>query len=606
MFNFSFMPRFVVVAAVAGLLGSAGICADAVRLWTPDPAVRIMADSTPGDEAAVALTCPRGGAVSAQVVVVAAAPLTTLTATLPDLTGADGAKIEQVQLRFATRMRDLGPGTYNFGKSDTFDVLSDTFVPGEKLQPVWVTPHVPADAKAGDYTGTLTIEADGTKLTLPIKLKVAEFTLKIPGERTYVHSLQSSQESLSLRYGVAPYSDEHFKLLERQLALMGELGNNVLYVPFIGKVHVGNDYGMVQLRKKGDGYEPDFTAFDRYFKLYQKYCGLPKSVTIILTARYMNTRGAITDDTETVWLTVRDDDGKLTATKMRAYPENEALWQALIDGLQKRMKDAGVADGTLRLGDLLDKEPSKIQLDFFARIAPGMKWSAFTHGYGGTGNPNASGWFLNGAPLSYGEYPDAYGGFDKITAIRRDWSSPYLTLGTMRGIHSDTGIPSNPFNFHCIPEMALGTNNQSIGLARIGLDYWTLQPNASGKGNAASIFGRYQPDSKIYRLYRQDTRNLTAPGSDGAVTLQRFEMLREGVQESEARCYLERTLTNKANQAKMGADLRKRCETLLIERITAIKPLVDVYAGYNNDSKWPTRAAALYMMADEVAAAMAK
>ena len=606
MFNLSFMPRLLVVTAVAVQLGSVGICADKVRLWTPDAAVQIKADSTPGDEAAVALTCPRGGAVSAQVVVVAAAPLAKMTATLPDLTGENGAKIEKMELRYGTRMRDLGSGTYNFGKSDTFDVLSDTFVPGEKLQPVWVTSRVPADAKAGDYTGTLTIEADSTKLTMPIKLKVVEFTLKTPGERTYMHSVQSSQESLSLRYGVAPYSDAHFKLLERQLALLGELGNNVLYVPFIGKVHVGNDYGMVQLRKKGDGYEPDFTTFDRYFKLYQKYCGLPKSVTIILTARYMNTRGTTNDATETVWLTVRDDDGKLTATKMRAYPENEALWQALIDGLQKRLKDAGVAPDALHLGDLLDREPSKIQLDFFARIAPGMKWSSFTHGYGGTGNPAISGWFLNGAPLSYGEYPDAYRQFDNITAYRRDWSSPYMTLGSMRGQHGDWGSVSSPFNFHCIPEMVLGANNQSIGLARMGLDYWTLQPNAIGKGTAASIFGRYQSDSKIGRLYRQDTRNLTAPGPEGALTLQRFEMLREGVQESEVRCYLESTLTNKANQTKIGADLRKRCETLLIERITAIKPLVDVYTGYNNDGKWPARAAALYMMADEVAAAMAK
>ena len=52
----------------------------------------------------------------------------------------------------------------------------------------------------------------------------------------------------------------------------------------------------------------------------------------------------------------------------------------------------------------------------------------------------------------------------------------------------------------------------------------------------------------------------------GPVASTRYEMMREGVQECEARIAIESVLTDAARKGKLGEDLAKRCQDSLDER----------------------------------------
>lgn len=57
------------------------------------------------------------------------------------------------------------------------DLGAEESLPAGKNQPYWLTVYVPEDAKAGDYTATLTVTVDGKSSAIPIKLHVYDFVL---------------------------------------------------------------------------------------------------------------------------------------------------------------------------------------------------------------------------------------------------------------------------------------------------------------------------------------------------------------------------------------------------------------------------------------------
>jgi hypothetical protein len=63
---------------------------------------------------------------------------------------------------------------------------------------------------------------------------------------------------------------------------------------------------------------------------------------------------------------------------------------------------------------------------------------------------------------------------------------------------------------------------------------------------------------------------LLAAGPDGAEPTSRFEMLREGVQECEARIFIEKALLDDRLRAKLGGPLPEKCQAILDDRTRAI------------------------------------
>ena len=113
------------------------------------------------------------------------------------------------------------------------------------------------------------------------------------------------------------------------------------------------------------------------------------------------------------------------------------------------------------------------------------------------------------------------------------------------------------------------------------------------------------------------------PAPQGPVATQHFELFREGVQECEARIYIEDALVNK-KLAQRSPDLAKRCQAELDERLCYMwKALDDMQFGGWGVTAWrfqagvsghawlqntPTRERSekLYLLAGEVEKALAR
>jgi hypothetical protein len=129
----------------------------------------------------------------------------------------------------------------------------------------------------------------------------------------------------------------------------------------------------------------------------------------------------------------------------------------------------------------------------------------------------------------------------------------------------------------------------------------------TGQQSRGLVANRY-PES--IRIAREITTGWLAPGPDGAVSSVRFEMCREGIQELEARIFIEKNvLADAGGRARVGEELARRCEKILDERDTPW-PLMSWGANgiavWYPASGWQERSGKLFALAAEVAAKLGK
>ncbi|MCX7806207.1 MAG: DUF4091 domain-containing protein, partial [Planctomycetota bacterium] len=144
---------------------------------------------------------------------------------------------------------------------------------------------------------------------------------------------------------------------------------------------------------------------------------------------------------------------------------------------------------------------------------------------------------------------------------------------------------------------------QQRGVGRlIGDLTWPAMKDS--KGQLRSISGRYPESHKGQLNVRMNP--YLAPGPDGAVSTVRLEMVREGLQECEARIFIEDALLDPARKAKLGDELAARCQKILDARYR------DIQAGLALDGPMAfchrrvERNAELFNLAAEVAAKLGK
>jgi len=101
------------------------------------------------------------------------------------------------------------------------------------------------------------------------------------------------------------------------------------------------------------------------------------------------------------------------------------------------------------------------------------------------------------------------------------------------------------------------------GFGRIGGDTWPVIRDKRGQ-RVGRTYERYPWNNWINLEMRS---SLLAPGPEGAVATAHYEQLREGVQATEARIFIEQALTDEGKRAKLGEDLAQRCQATLDERM---------------------------------------
>jgi glycosyl hydrolase family 123 len=561
----------------------------------------------------------RNGQHSGQVVVSSTQALEGLKAEVSELKAAGGTiPASQVQVRYPMPSK-LGiagrkPGLHRarWQSVPAFAPLMDTppavvkpvtyrtrastraalGLPGKMkpavVQPVWVTVSVPKDAVAGKYTGTLTVSARGlAPVAVPVELEVSDWTAPDPRDYRTFTSIYQSPESLAVQYNTPLWSEKHWQVLEQSFKLLGHNGNRLLVMPLVTRTEYGNDEGRVPWLRQANGtYRYDFTVHDRLIKLASKYCKLK---AIAYQVYRSNGWGAPKPEKPNFVTVVDAKTGKRESMKLASYntPESVKQWASLFAEIRKRLAKGGIAEGVRPiLGMGHDGGTNRQVVANFKKCFPEGSWQ-----YGGHNRPrqsrNRSGYMGYIEYLYVSEFIPA-----PQKARRRGWNTgPDATYILMSQRLRDP--IQTAMMVRTMGERALLLGD--MGAGKMCLDYWPVK--GSVRVMNRTLYSRWPESSAKQRS--PHLVFLGYPGPKGAVTTCKYELMHEGLQETEARIFVEDALVNK----KITGDLAKRALALLDRRADLCRvvhlrrrPL----SGMIN-AGWQARSRSVYRMAAEVA-----
>ncbi len=489
------------------------------------------------------------------------------------------------------------------------------------VQPVWLTVRVPADAKPGKYTGTWSVGGSSVK----VELQVADW--KIPDVKEWTTHLGfiQSPDSVAMQYNVPMWSDEHWKLVEASFKGLAEVGNRSLYLQLQRRMHFGNPQSMVHWTKKGGEFEPDLRIVKKYIDLAVKHMG--KLTVVSLCAWEMDCETAKSfpaalspaerQKDRPALITVKNG-GKLEEATGPKWgtPECVAFWKPVFTGIHGMLKKHGIGE-SMMLGISGDYVPSaKAAKDLVSAAPPGTKWVCHAHSWprevhGVAAGVTASVWGFKGpvdpdAKPRYNFMKRRYYGWQR----KKGWLlTAFPRYGCFYGNALSPHKPGALAMYRCAAEgamTAVGRPKHSPGvngLERIGADFWPVLKDKRGRGTV--LCGRY-PECHWGQLkIDAATAAILAPGKKGAVATGRLEMLREGLQETEARIFIEKALVGK----KISGEPAKRLQKMLDDRVKAFITAAKGRGSKNktwyewaSGDRWHKSSAAIYAGAAEVAA----
>ncbi|MBN2584765.1 MAG: hypothetical protein JXL80_17005 [Planctomycetes bacterium] len=680
----------VTAADEAGLVPNARR-AEGLQAWNSPPSATDF-DLDFGDPCEplrpIRLLGPRNSAVSGKVVVGDTKPLRGLRAVASELCDEQGDVIPAacVQLRYGlpwddeqvvetqrTRtppyphpatplscLSDVPPGEVAVSAKD-YPPYDPMPVKGA-VASVWATVKIPAAARPGTYSGQVTVEVQGDKpVKVPLCVKVAEWAAPDPKDfATWVDMVQSP-DTLALEYGVPMWSPEHWKMIDRSFALLGQAGNRTVYLPLIAHTNLGNEESLVRWVEKGPGqYEFDFSSLDRYLDSALANMGRPEAIIAVVWDLYMlDPSGKLPEDEkyselrrirqERMPTNVLEHGGKVglgpmvtvvdsasgakRPVEMPKYsvPAAKAQWSALLGQLREHLAKRGLG-GVLMFGLNSDAWVPTDTVCFFNDILPGTPWVVQSHDG-----------FPEGDKLLHGIVEVAYQTRTwGVTFSDEDRHDPYRVnrapgdasaAGRMYGWNRPERIAIferfslDLFTYarwRYFAEVNITGGQRGIG--RVGADMWAVIKNKAGR-RVGCAHERY-PESHW--------RNLTirtsalAPGVGGPAATHHFEAMREGLVDAEARIRIEKALIDPALRARLGEDLATKCQKHLDERLRLMflaQSNLQMHAGgydsgvqyatgwrftptiygqtWYGASGWQQRNEQLYQLAAEVAAKLA-
>ncbi len=600
-----------------------------IQVWSVSPMDAIF-DADYGDPneplRPIRIVGARRGTLSGQVVVSSTAPIKGLAVEAGELKQADGKAAipaSAVVLRYPL---PTGAGAESSGRyrgvwnAARFDGLADS-PPAEApvrhqnvsrqytgirpvsgaVQPIRVSVEAPADAAAGDYSGVLTVRAEGlAPVAVPVQLTVCGWTL--PEAKEYVShtGIVQSPESVALFYKAPLWSEKHWELVGQSMKLLGRAGTNAVFLPLIARHHFGKE-GMVRWTKNADGtYGHDYTIFDKYLALALEHMGKPQVACLYAwepnyaaDSRY--NRDPKNETKQTAPVNVLDPKtGEVSEMPSPFYgaPECADFWKPVLEECRARLKKAGVSDAAIMIGMASDRHPAKVEVEMFQKAAPWATWVKQAHGLVGS--------FYG---VQVGHVAHVWGtqrvSDPRVKRVYGWKRTPLVTVFPRAGAAPAT-LRHGTLLSECwtLQEAMLMANFR--GVARIGADFWTVtkENRHYGGGTLAGLYANWGQTT-----ISESTLELLYPAPGGPASTVRLDTLHQGIQEAEARIFIEKALTDAAARAKLGDELAARCQNVLDDRAL-------IYIAYREGpewypaSGWQERSRAMYEVAGEVARAL--
>jgi len=504
------------------------------------------------------------------------------------------------------------------------------------VQPVWFSVKVPEDAVPGRYKGSITLSAQNNDpVSVPLDLYVSAWRLPDPADFGLLVDLIQSPESVALKYNVPLWSEEHWKLIDISFRRIAELGGKTIYIPVTAKTHFGNTNSMVRWIQEPDGtWSHDFSLVKKYVDIAVKNLGQKIPVACIycwdLNMRHLQHRKGPPKEepgNTAPFITVVDrKTGRMTEKRAPDWEQPEAVdfWKPVFSGIRRILESHDIG-GSMMFGIAGDRQPTKATLKTLQKIDPDTGWVCRSHGRYTHMAADKS------VKIHY--MSTVWGAsrvYDPSVHQCYGWKNPRVETVFPRGMHSEHGLtPTSGLVFYRkIAECSLKTRGGGglRGFGPIGADFWdVLKPGEfeapKRKWWNVSTLKKISSRKHQFRfplmarnmelrsqwqklgLHHSVARMLGA-GRSGAVSTVRYEMLREGIQEAEARICVEKCLTDKKNAARLDNKRVEEYRKLLDNRVRAyLLCASDFYHDWRwfAGSGWKKRTQQLYDAAADIA-----
>jgi len=417
---------------------------------------------------------------------------------------------------------------------------------------LWFTVRTPAGAEPGQYEGTITIEAEGLAPTqTPLRLNVSPWTMPDPADFRQHHLICPSPDSLARHYGVPLWSDEHFELMGKSLSLLAEVNSRRvpinLTIDFYGQG--SNAETMVRWIRQRDGsFTYDFSLFDKYLDLVAEHCGKP--LPLRLNCWGEPDRGRRPADAVSLLDPATGEIEPMFQPPL-GTEESYRFWKPVIDRALEKLETRGWLDVAAFGHNSYCYSPKPEIVDVAHRLWPDGRWAYSAHNgsLGGffKGTEESTAMPVPWSLVVWGEGRLSHRG---CAALLEPRPGVWCTLARTRHFARSPLIV-----YRHLPEEAIERGHDGVG--EFGAENFPIEDpqregrfmnlgagRGTGGGNNAS------------------TRALLAPGPDGPVATERFELYREGVELCEAVLYLERALKEK----RIDGELAQRVNDYLDQR----------------------------------------
>lgn len=408
---------------------------------------------------------------------------------------------------------------------DELDPEHSRDVPADSCQPVWLRFNIPVNAQAGKYTGTATITADGMDaFTLPVEAEVFAWRISDARDLQTIAAIEQSPYGVAKATQVELWSDRHFSLMEASFKHLARAGCDWVFVPLINDTEFGNkkDTPIQWTRKKDGSLHFDFSRMGRYLDMAVKHLGIPRVICLQILHGSQKTRPEV--------LVFDEKSGKKeTLSLANNAPHYRKVWTQFVLALTAYMRERGLTD-TLYWGYAWDGEGDGLLRPMVDEVAPEIRrWAQGGHGKGNQGAYQAR-------SIIYWRNISQWS--------QKGWKPKnYIELYNPRGLGSVIGVfgYSLPFAYRLLPDRSLVVG--TAGFARMGADYW----NHIYMEGSRSTWCR--PGMPIHSVFY--------PGKNGANSSARYEALIEGIQETEARIFLEQAVVNKRLDENLTKEVNK-------------------------------------------------
>jgi hypothetical protein len=563
------VPHVALTGAGAGVSPNL-VRPSGMQVWNQDSQVRVKASEF-GDPCEplrpVRLVSARNSAFSGVVVAGSSTPLRGLHAVAGDLTGPGTITAANIQIRYALLDSDTRLPFEILAPEPPAEVAVDKAGAGALL-PVWITVQVPPEARPGDYRGAVTLTAEGSQpVRVPVQLHVENW--RLPDATNFVShvGLTQSPDTLAMKYKVEMWSPEHWNLLDKSFAMMAQVGADDVFITLLRHTHHGNEHGMIRWIRQPDGsVRPDLSIAEKYLDLAIRHLGKVPVVCLYCWEPFTGSSylgGAASTNKGLPYTIFEPATGKLEEAEGPAWgtPEVRVFLQPVFDGMREILRKRGM-EASLMAGVAGDNRPNKDAVEDIKAVAPSVKWIVQSH---------ASANNIHGQPVGYlAEVWNSPGPPNPAEKRVYGWQNPVLRLAFPR-YNTFTLLMTG-----CtLAQYRVASESASVsgirGFGRVGADFWNVfeRPNKT-YGAGRNVIARY-PESDWGQLYLgNSTSYLLAPGPQGPLATTRFEMIREGARDLEARVFLEKALLDPVLRAKLGDTLANRCQQLLDDRVRAI------------------------------------